>query len=66
MYSNDGFIVLSARAHTINIYNVNIMSYNSAFTIRSTTVAVVNSLCSPSVCEPARETGDNESGQYGI
>ena len=40
------------------------MSYNSACTIRTITVAVVYSICSQSVRELARGAGDNESGLY--
>ena len=42
------------------VIKLNIMSYNSACTIRTITVAVVHSIHSQSVCE-AR---DNESGQF--
>ena len=40
------------------VNNLNLMSYNSACTIRTITLAVVHSIYSQSVCE------DNESGQY--
>ena len=40
------------------------MSYNSACTIRTITVALVNSICSQSVQKPARGAEDNESRHY--
>ena len=50
-----------------NIVNkLNIMSYNSACTIRTITVAFVHSIYSQSMREPARRDEGNEFGQYCI
>ena len=46
------------------VSKLNTMSYNSACTIRTSTVAVFHSIYSQSVCEPARGAEDNACGQY--
>ena len=46
------------------VSKLNTMSYNSARTIRTITVAVFHSIYSQSVCEPARGAEDNACGQY--
>ena len=59
------FLAIYASIPASGIVNkLNIVSYNSACTIRTITVTVVPSIYSQSVRKPARGTRDNKSGQY--
>ena len=51
---------------SIIVNKLNLMSYSSACTIRTITIAVIHSIYSQSVRKPVRGTMANEFGQYCI